>query len=244
MNNKPFAIITGGTRGIGAAMADHFENSGYSLMLTGTNPDDIATRNQTCGPNRRYIALDLADAASLDRFLAHLNELPRLDVCINNAGINIVKPVDEATPEDLDRINAVNYRAPYLICQAAARVMKRTGTGGHILNVASIWSVITKPNRSLYAGAKSGLVGMTRALAVDLAPDNILVNALSPGFTLTDMTKQNLSEEERHDMAGQIPLGRIADPAEMARVAAFLCSPDNTYLTGQNIVVDGGFTIT
>jgi 3-oxoacyl-[acyl-carrier protein] reductase len=239
---KRIVLVTGATRGIGAAMADVFSDHDVDLILTGTKPEEIAELNKANESGRRYVVLDLADRKSLKSFLSFIARLERLDVCINNAGINIIKPVDEVSETELDRLTDIDYRAPYLISQAAARVMKRGGCGGWILNVASIWGVITKPGRSLYSAAKAGLVGMTRALATDLAPDRILVNSISPGFTLTDLTRQSLSDEEIHALSSQIPLGRMAEPEEIARVAAFLCSPQNTYITGQNIVVDGGFT--
>jgi 3-oxoacyl-[acyl-carrier protein] reductase len=145
-------------------------------------------------------------------------------------------------PEEFDRVAAVNYRGPFLLSRAAAPVMARGG-GGRIVNVASIWSVATKAKRSAYSAAKTGLVGLTRALAVELAPAGILVNALSPGFTLTEMTARSLHAEEMTAITAQIPLQRMARTEEIAEVALFLASARNSYLTGQNIVVDGGFTL-
>jgi 3-oxoacyl-[acyl-carrier protein] reductase len=110
------------------------------------------------------------------------------------------------------------------------------------VNVASIWSVITKPGRALYTAAKAGLAGLTRTLAVELAPHGVLVNALSPGFTRTELTASTLAPEEIAALSAQVPARRFAEPAEIAQVALFLASPANTYLTGQNIIVDGGFT--
>ena len=242
MKSKRVILITGATRGIGAAMTNLFAAQGADLILTGTKPREIAALNKSCGPRRRYVAVDLANPSSLNHFLAFIAGLKRLDVCVNNAGINIIKPVDKVTAEELDRLTAIDYRAPYLINQAAARVMKRGGRGGRILNVASIWSLVTRPGRSIYSAAKAGVAGMTRAMATELAPDRILVNCISPGFTLTDLTRKSLSKKEQRALAAQVPLGRLAEPEEIARVAVFLCSLENTYLTGQNIVVDGGFT--
>jgi len=233
-------LITGATRGIGAAIADAFGGENVELLLTGTREDEIDRLNETSLPERRYLQADFSSSASLEAFLEQVEALDRLDVCINNAGINIIKSVDDVAPADFDRLTAVNYRAPYLISQAAARIMKRQGRGW-IVNIGSIWSVITKPGRSLYCASKAGLAGMTRAIATDLAPHGVLVNCVSPGFVMTDMTRQSLSEEEVQQLASQVPLGRFAAPTEIARVVSFLGSPSNTYLTGQNIVVDGGF---
>lgn len=234
-------LITGGTRGIGAAIADVFESAGANLLLTGTDPDQIKILNDNAQENRRYISADFSNPESTKSLLSQIESLDRLDVCINNAGINIIKSVYEVEDEDFQRLTNVNYRAPYLICQAAAKKM-REKQYGRIVNIASIWSVVTKPGRSMYASAKTGLVGMTRALATDLAPDGILVNCVSPGFTLTDLTRESLSQEEIDEIGKQIPCERMAEPSEIAKVVAFLSSHDNTYITGQNIVVDGGFS--
>lgn len=233
-------LITGATRGIGAAIAAALAGENTELVLTGTHADEIARLNETSPPGRRYIQADFSRPDSLEALLGQIEAIDRLDVCVNNAGINIIKDVDDVAPEDFDRLTAVNYRAPYLVSQAAARVMKRQQRGW-MVNIGSIWSVITKPGRSLYCASKAGLAGMTRAIATDLAPHGVLVNCVSPGFVMTDLTRQSLSDEELQQLAGQVPLGRLAEPAEIARVVAFLCSPGNTYLTGQNIVVDGGF---
>lgn len=230
-------LVTGGTRGIGAAIARHFASSGADVIATGTGP----TKSEESDGDIRYMTVDFAEPASLDAFLGQIARLPRLDVCVNNAGINIIKPFPAVTSEDFDRLSAINFRAPFLVAQAAARVMQKAGQGW-IINIASIWGVITKAGRSSYTAAKTGLVGMTRGLAIDLAPDGILVNSVSPGFVLTDLTRQSLSENEREELGAQVPLGRMASPDEIARVVAFLASPENTYLTGQNIIVDGGFT--
>jgi 3-oxoacyl-[acyl-carrier protein] reductase len=120
--------------------------------------------------------------------------------------------------------------------------MKANGYG-RIVNIASIWSTATKGGRALYSMTKTGLVGLTRTVAVDMAPYNVLANSVSPGFTRTELTASTLSEDDAAAMAAQVPLNRFAEPAEMSKVIMFLASGLNTYLTGQNIVVDGGFTI-
>lgn len=237
---KPKALITGGTRGIGAAIADVFEQKGYDLILTGTNTKNVAKRNKKDDPHRHYVAVDFNDSESLKDFLAFIKKIKRLDVCVNNAGINIIKSTGSITEEELDKITAVNYRAPLLISQAVAGIMKKHKQG-RIVNIGSIWSVITKPGRVLYCGAKAGLAGFTRAMATDLASHGILVNAVSPGFTLTDLTRSTLSQREIDRLAKQVPLGRMAQPAEIAELVYFLGSPKNTYITGQNILIDGGF---
>ena len=161
---------------------------------------------------------------------------------INNAGINIIKEFGDVDEADYDRLMDINLKAPYFLSKAAAKVMKAQKKGS-ILNIASIWSVISKAQRSLYTSSKSGLAGMTRSLAAELAPFGISVNSLSPGFILTDLTQESLSEKERTDLANEVPMGRFGSPEEMANLAYFLCSNENSFMTGQNIVSDGGFTL-
>jgi len=229
-------VVTGGTRGIGAAIARAFADEKAELIITGTS--SIAPQGCTA----RYHALELTDPASVAQFCEFLAALPVVDVLINNAGINVIKPLEEMTTEDFARVGLVNTTGPFALARAVAPRMKQRRSG-HIINIASIWSVATKPRRSAYSAAKAGLAGLTRALAAELGPDGILVNTVSPGFTLTDLTAQSLGPEEIRAIGAQIPLGRMASPDEIASVVSFLASPKNTYITGQNIVADGGFTI-
>ncbi len=235
--SNPLALVTGASRGIGAAIAAEFKDNGWDVIGTSTSgqaADGLELKD--CW------AVDFADPDSTAAFCEKVTALPRLDALVNNAGINIIKPIDQVEADDFTRMSNINLRGPYLVCQAAFEVMAKTG-GGRIVNIASIWASITKAQRSLYSAAKTGLVGMTRTLAVEGAPQGILVNALSPGFIETDMTRTTLTAEQREQLAAQVPIQRMAQPEEIAPVVAFLCSTKNTYLTGQNITVDGGFTI-
>jgi 3-oxoacyl-[acyl-carrier protein] reductase len=173
-------------------------------------------------------------------FLGLLASMPRIDVLVNNAGINRIATLDTLSDEDYDAVLAVNLHAPFRCCRTVAPRMAAAGYG-RILNVASIWSVVSKTGRSAYATAKTGLVGLTRTLAAEVASRNVMVNALSPGFTLTELTRSTLSAAEMETLAAQIPARRFALPEEIARVALFLTSEANSYMTGQNVVVDGGF---
>ncbi len=237
-------LVTGATRGIGAAIADAFRDANAHLIVTGTNPDAIAELNRQAKAdgieNMRYLAVDFSDSASLDAFLGAIDKEERIDVCVNNAGINRINAIDDILVEDLDAVLDVNLRAPFLVCRSVTRLMKKAGYG-RIVNIASIWSVISMPGRSVYAATKFGLVGMTKTLAAELGASNILVNAVSPGFVETEMTASTLSQDERRALASQVPMNRFAQPEEIAKVVLFLASDQNTYLTGQNIVVDGGF---
>jgi len=238
---RPVALVTGGIRGIGLAIAAKFNASGYDLVLTGKTAADSLPELPFQTGAFRYFAADLSDRGETETLAAKIGELARIDACINNAGINIIKPMAEASAAEYDALQNVNLRAPYLITQAAAKPMKAAGRG-KIVNIGSIWSVITKKGRTMYCTAKTGIVGLTRSAATDLAGDNIQVNCVSPGFVLTDLTRNSLSPQEMDDLAAQVPLQRMADPAEIAEVVFFLASPANSYMTGQNLVVDGGFT--
>jgi 3-oxoacyl-[acyl-carrier protein] reductase len=239
------ALITGATRGIGAAIAADLEVAGADLILTGTNPDQIAKLNNECmGRSRRirYLQADFSDDSSLKSFLHELDLIPRIDVCINNAGINKIDGICDLNSADYERITQVNLCAPTLICSVACKKMRAAGYG-RIVNIASIWSTATKAGRSLYSMTKTGLVGLTRTVAVDMAPYNVLANAVSPGFTRTELTDAMLSVADAELLKTQVPIQRFAEPSEIAKVVMFLASDLNTYLTGQNIIVDGGFTI-
>ncbi len=242
LNSQKQVLITGATRGIGKAIAEQFSNMGYRLILTGTNTEQIDLLNESAAENIVYVAVDFSDDLSSGRFFEYLEAIPQLDICINCAGINIIKPIENVTDSELQRIIAINYTSVYRTCRAVSKKMKLQG-GGNIVNIASIWSVISKAQRTLYSGTKTALVGLTRALAAELGPDKILVNCLSPGFVMTDLTRKSLTPEELSKLEMQVPLQRCAQPEEIAKAVAFLSSSENTYLTGQNIVIDGGFSI-
>jgi 3-oxoacyl-[acyl-carrier protein] reductase len=239
------ALITGATQGIGKAVADVFFKAGANLILTGTKEAEIESLNIETSKrnisNIKYLQLDLAREDSIIKFLATIRESNTIDICVNNAGINIVNEFGRTTEQEFDVINRVNLRGPYRILKAVTPGMVKNNYG-RIVNIASIWSVVTRKGRSLYTTSKNGLVGLTKTLAVELAEKNVLVNAVSPGFTLTELTKRTNSEEELNLISSNIPIGRMADPKEIANLVAFLCSDLNSYTTGQNITIDGGYT--
>jgi len=237
-------LVTGATRGIGAAIARDFHSAGAEVILTGTDSKKIIELNQSNAvkgvTDMRYIQADFTDAVSLQSFLKEISRWKRIDICVNNAGKNRIDFIDSTKVEDYDLLCQINLRAPFLISRKVSRLMKRANYG-RIVNIASIWGVITKPKRSAYSTTKFGLVGMTKAVAADLGEYNILVNSVSPGFTKTELTQSVLSDEEIQELSAQIPVKRFAAPEEISKVVLFLCSDLNTYITGQNIVVDGGF---
>jgi len=236
LKNKT-AIVTGGTQGIGKAICNALAASGCNVIATGTG-EKAPSENE----GMKYLQLDLLDSKSINAFLVDVKTLGGVDILVNNAGINIVEPIDELSKDSWDKIMQVNLTGPMLLINAISKIMKKQKSG-RILNVSSIWGVISKNGRSSYAASKTGLIGLTRSAALDLAEHNVLVNALCPGFTNTELTSSTLSQEEIESLSEQIPMKRLASVEEMANVALFLCSDINTYITGQTITADGGFTI-
>jgi len=183
--------------------------------------------------------LDLADPAAVDAYTAALTV--GVDVLVNNAGINPLASLDELTDDDLRATLEVDLVAPVRLARALAPGMAARGWG-RIVNIASVWGVVTKPRRFAYTVAKTGLLGATRAMAVELGARGVLVNAVAPGFVATDLTLQNNTAEELTAIADGLPLRRLADPAEIAELVVFLSSERNTFVTGQVIVADGGYS--
>ncbi|GGB10868.1 MULTISPECIES: SDR family NAD(P)-dependent oxidoreductase [Mucilaginibacter] len=236
------ALITGGTRGIGNAIAERFLEAGCSVILTGTNASEIERLNNENTVKRiSYLQLDFTRPESVERFLLKLNELDKIDVLINNAGINKVALNVDTTDADFDLLHNVNVKGPYVLCREVSKLMKKNGYG-RIVNITSIWSTITRPGRSVYTTNKNAIVGLTKTLAIELGKYDILVNAVGPGFTLTELTATTNSAEDLKKLTEVIPMNRMAQPVEIANVVLFLSSNLNSYLTGQNIIVDGGYT--
>jgi NAD(P)-dependent dehydrogenase (short-subunit alcohol dehydrogenase family) len=231
------ALVTGGTRGIGHAIANRLLECGATVVITGRN------ETRPAGLDRfSYLQADFSERAKVEAFASTVEGLEGLSILVNCAGINKINRLEVFPSQDFDEIQDVNTRAPYLVMQAAARNMIAAKRMGKILNIASIWASHTKVGRSAYCTSKSAILGMTRAASADLASKGILVNALSPGFIATELTEQTLGPAGIEEMQALVPMGRLGKPEEIAKMAVFLVGADNTYMTGQNIIVDGGFT--
>jgi NAD(P)-dependent dehydrogenase (short-subunit alcohol dehydrogenase family) len=192
---------------------------------------------------QRSSAPPVGDIAQVQTLVPQVTEqYGRLDILVNAAGINIRQPFDTFTPEDWDRLININSKSAFFLCQAAARVMRAQGKG-KIINVGSIAFDLVLPNIALYAVSKNALRGMTKSLAIELAKDNITVNAISPGRFWTQMADAVFSDPERYEsIISMLPLGRPGVPADLAGVTILLASDAGDYITGQNIFVDGGWT--
>lgn len=238
-------LITGATRGIGEQLARDFKELGADLILTGTNSDQIDELNRALAESHhkddiKYFCVDFLNEDSLNSFVQELRNHSKIDICINNAGINRINYFYETSLADWNDIISTNLTAPFVISREVSQIMK-SNNYGRIVNIASIFGVISREKRALYTSSKSGLIGLTKSAAIDLAPYNVLVNSVSPGFVLTDLTKSILSSSEIDELAAAVPMGRLAIPEEIAKVVLFLASDLNTYISGQNIIVDGGY---
>jgi len=215
------ALVTGASRGIGKAIADQLRIDGIHVLTPSHNE------------------LDLLSNDSIDRYLKSLNE--SVDILINDAGINRISDFTALKDADLLDTIQINLVAPVRLTRGLLPGMIKRKYG-RIVNMSSIWSVISRPGRLTYSVSKSGLNAFTRSLAVEVAHYNIVVNCVAPGYINTELTRQNNSEQELQNIRKQIPMQRLAEPEEIARLVSFLCSADNTYLTGQCLVIDGGYT--
>lgn len=227
------ALVTGGTRGIGAATATQLAAAGYEVTVTGTKP--AAQPPAGCA----YVACDFSDQRALQTFVARAAEL-ELAVLVNNAGINTVGPVASYDPAEFARIQQVNVTAPFLLCRAVIPGMRQRRYG-RIVNVTSVFGLVSRPGRAAYSASKFGLAGFSRALALEVAADNILVNCVAPGFVDTELTRRTLGDAGMAEMAARVAMKRLASSEEIARYITFLASDENTYMTGQQLIVDGGF---
>jgi len=230
-------LVTGGSRGIGYAIATLLREEGASVTVTGAAPEPRAPHG--CA----YEQADFADIEATQNFANRHRDAGDVDILVNNAGINAVAPFVEISDEDFDAIYRVNLRAPMVLCRAVVSAM-RERSWGRIVNVTSIFGVVSKPGRASYSSSKFGLAGMTAALAVEVASDGVLVNCVAPGFVDTELTRRMLGDAGIAEMLRSVPLGRLAEPQEIAHAVQFLASPRNTFITGHSLIVDGGFTST
>ena len=213
-------LLTGGSGGIGKAIINRLEKEAcYEVVAP------------------RRDELDLSSNDSIKDFFSKSNEY---SIVINNAGVNYPQNITDIEESRIKETLSVNLESPILIIKNCVSYMKRIKFG-RIVNVSSIWGIRSKEKRTLYSAAKFGVNGITKALARELGPYNILVNSICPGYVDTSLTQKNISYEEQIKIKAEIPLRRFADPNEIAESIAFLIDKRNTYITGHTLIIDGGF---
>jgi 2-deoxy-D-gluconate 3-dehydrogenase len=240
------SMVTGGGRGIGLGVARALAGAGSDLMLVARTESQLreaadAITNEY-GRHVEIIPADLTEVQMFPDIIKRtLSRFGRLDVFVNNAGSNIRKPFLEVTEEDFQQVIEIQLKSAYFMAQAAARVMVQAG-GGKIINLTSLTSKIAVPNISIYGAAKGGIFSLTKSMALELAPYNINVNAVAPGYVRTAMTEAAFKDKDRYDwMLSRIPLARFGTADDIGNTVLFLASPGADYLTGEVIYVDGGW---
>ena len=239
------ALITGAGRGIGRAIALFYAKKGSGLILVGRgdNVKETGREVQKSGTECISLIYDITVPENIDSIVTKsMDKFGRIEILINNAGVVFLEDSESASLENWDRTIAVNLTAPFLLSRAVGRQMIKRKKG-KIINIASLASVLGFDKRSAYCSSKTGLIGLTRALAFEWAKYNINVNAISPTVTLTEMAEKAWAGKPGEKMKKKIPMGRFVEPEEVAAIAAFLGSDASDMITGANIIIDGGYSI-
>jgi NAD(P)-dependent dehydrogenase (short-subunit alcohol dehydrogenase family) len=235
------ALITGAARGIGAEIAASFRREGAEIALVDIDIDRLTTTGKTVGG--KVYEVDLADTeATIEVVNRAISDLGGLDILVNNAGILKMAPLMEIDLADWDLTFAVNVRAMLITIQAAAKAMIPNGHGA-IVNMASMGGKVGGPNQAHYAASKAAVISLTQVAAKELGPYGITVNCICPGYVLTEMGAATRTDEMVREWSSKSPLGRLAEPSDVANMAVFLASDEASYCTGQAMNVTGGMVM-
>jgi NAD(P)-dependent dehydrogenase (short-subunit alcohol dehydrogenase family) len=240
------AVITGAGRGLGKAMALALGAAGARVALVARNVEqlnEVARALHDAGGEGRVFPADVTAEDQVNKLARDVVEdFGKVNILINNAGMNLRKPLIEFTLQEWQRVLDTNLTSAFLMCRAFVPHLKRAGHG-RVINITSMMSWIALPNRAAYAASKSGLLGMTRALALELAPEGITVNGISPGPFLTEMNLPLTQNPELFQFFNsRIPLGRWGRVEEVGQLALYLCSEEAGFITGTDVIIDGGWT--
>ena len=241
------AIITGGSKGLGKAMAFALADAGANVVVMSRhlNEAQVTADEIKNSTGRKTVALevDVSQQSQVEQMVNQtLKEFGRIDILINNAGLNIRGPIEELKMDDLTQVLNINLIGPILCCRAVAPHMQAQKYG-RVINIASILGSVGMPERTSYSASKGALIQLTRTLALEWAPHNITVNAICPGPFATEMNRPLMDDPQVYQtFASKIPLGRWGEPEEIGGVAIFLASEASSFVTGAMIYVDGGYT--
>lgn len=242
MLERDVALVTGASRGIGRAVALALAREGARVIGTSTTAqgaEAISAKLASHGYNGRGVVLDVADPSSIDSLLGALGESAEMPtILVNNAGVARDMLLLRMKPEDWSAVLDTNLTSVFRLSKAVLKKMVRERRG-RIVNVASIVALTGNPGQANYAAAKAGMLGFTKSLAKEVASRGITVNAVAPGFIDTDMTRA-MTEEQRAELAKQIPMERLGTPEDVAAAVVFLVSPQAGYITGETLHVNGG----
>jgi len=243
--NQKIAIVTGGGSGLGLAIAKKFIAENIRTIIVGRTETKMMQACTQLGDLCSYLVCDLTNLQAIPELVRTVKEdFGSIDILVNNAGVHLKKPVTEVTDQEFENVLKVNLTAVFALTREVAKVMLQQGSGS-ILNISSMAAQYGIPQVIAYTAAKTGVEGMTRALAVELSPGGIRVNCLAPGFIETEMSAKALNNDpqRKSKVLGRTPMGSLGTPADVGEAAFYLCSDKAAYLTGVVLPVDGGNSI-
>jgi len=239
-------LITGASRGLGKAIAVELAAAGAKLALIGRDHENLrstASEAEQVGAEAHVFVTDVAQDEHVSALKQRIQEqFGHVDILVNNAGVMLRKPLVGCTPEEWRRVIDTNLTSVFLMCHAFVPLMRGRGYG-RVINIASTMAHVALPGRTAYAASKAGLLGLTRALALELAADGITVVSISPGPFATEMAAPLMSDTVLNaQILAKVPVERWGDPKDIGKLTQFLCSEDAGYITGTDILIDGGWT--